>query len=134
MPCTAARPTSPARLSTCSWLALVLLCSLAFALPARAQIPAPAPEAATNPATAIAEVVARDSPRASMADFLALCRANQYAHAARYLELPQSEEQRGPVLAARLKAVLDREAWVDVEKLSPLATGDLEDDLPRAND
>jgi MscS family membrane protein len=80
------------------------------------------------------EEVARDSPRASMADFFALARTGQYAQAARYLDLPRAQVQRGAVLARRMQAVLDRRAWVDLDKLSPLSSGDLEDDLPRSTD
>jgi len=114
-----------------------LLVFAAFSLRGAAQFTPPLP--ASTPAAiasdaAPEELVERDSPRASMADFLALCRANQYDHAANYLELPRGQEKRGRVLAARLKAVLDREAWVDVEKLSPLSSGNLDDELPRAND
>jgi MscS family membrane protein len=80
------------------------------------------------------EVAARDSPRASMADFLAFARANDYERAAGYLELPRQHAERGAVLARRLKAVLDRMAWVDVEELSPLPSGDVDDGLPRYTD
>jgi hypothetical protein len=135
---------------SCAWLARALLIALALSLSlpvflyvglgldfAHAVPKAPLVAQANGfSATATEppkpeEEVARDSPRASMADFLALARANQYEQAARYLELPHDQAARGAVLARRIKAVLDRKAWVDVEKLSPLSTGDLEDDLPR---
>jgi MscS family membrane protein len=133
---------------SCSWLIRVSLIALALSLalpiwldPGQSALAAPqAPAAAADVAEGSAQVpvpeeeVARDSPRASMADFLALVRANQYDQAARYLELPRALSARGPVLARRIKAVLDRKAWIDLEKLSPLSSGNIEDDLPRFTD
>jgi MscS family membrane protein len=95
---------------------------------------APAPAANPPSTPAVEEPVARDSPRASVADFFALCRANQYDQAAHYLELPRAQEARGQVLAQRLKAVLDRKAWIELSQLSPLSSGDVEDELPRNTD
>lgn len=87
-----------------------------------------APEAAE-------ETVARDSPRASIADFLALCRAGDYKAAARYLDFgPHNDEQAGPELARKLKAVLDRRVWVEQDGLSPLPGGNPEDGLPAYTD
>ncbi|WP_437972341.1 mechanosensitive ion channel family protein [Sorangium sp. So ce260] len=71
--------------------------------------------------------VAPDSPRASMRHFFELSRAGDYAEAARYLDLPPRAD--GAALAQRLKAVLDRHIWLDVETLSPHPQGDAQDNL-----
>ncbi|XYH92334.1 mechanosensitive ion channel family protein [Sorangium sp. So ce1128] len=71
--------------------------------------------------------VAPDSPRASMRQYFELCRAGDYAEAARYLDLPP--RANGAELAQRLKAVLDRHIWLDVESLSPHPLGDSQDNL-----
>jgi len=76
--------------------------------------------------------LAPDSPRASMAEFVRLTRNGEYEEASKYLEIPRSLSERGAELAERLKAVLDRRAWLDVDKLSPLSTGKLDDGLPRS--
>ncbi|WP_434048652.1 MULTISPECIES: mechanosensitive ion channel family protein [Sorangium] len=98
--------------------------------------PPPAPAApAAAPAAAGAEdgvdpevsPVAPDSPRASMRHFFELCRAGNYAEAARYLDVPPGAN--GAELAQRLKAVLDRHLWVDLESLSPHSLGDTQDNL-----
>lgn len=80
------------------------------------------------------ETYARDSPRASMIHFLSLARSGDYATASDYLELSGSDEALGPELARKLKAVLDRRVWVEVEDLSPLATGNPDDGLPALTD
>ncbi|WP_437804919.1 mechanosensitive ion channel family protein [Sorangium sp. So ce1078] len=56
-----------------------------------------------------------------------LSRAGDYAEAARYLDLPPRAD--GAALAQRLKAVLDRHIWLDVETLSPHPQGDTQDNL-----
>ena len=81
-----------------------------------------------------ADEVARDSPRASMADFLARCRVGDWGKAAQYLEVPAERGGAGPELSRRLKAVLDRKAWVELEQLSPQPTGNTEDGLPPYTD
>ncbi len=80
------------------------------------------------------EVVARDSPRAALADFLARCRSGDFEAAAAYLELTTDDEPFGAVLARRLKAVLDRELWIEPEVLSPLPSGNPQDGLPPYTD
>src|SRR3990172_5267677 len=71
------------------------------------------------------------SPRASVMG-LPICRgvsraassrpggggAGGYGAAARYLEIPASLASRGPELARRLKAVLDRHFWIDMDLVS----------------
>jgi MscS family membrane protein len=89
--------------------------------PAATPVPSPTPEP-------VAE--AADSPRASARAFLDLTRKADYEHAARYLQLPAGEEGRGPELAYRLRAVLDRYLDIDTDALSPLSPGSAEDGLP----
>lgn len=80
------------------------------------------------------EQLAQDSPRAALGQFLDLCRANRYADAARFLDVPTAERARAPQLAERLKAVLDRHVWIDLSSVSPLSGGNAEDELPAGVD
>jgi len=73
---------------------------------------------------------APDSPRASVRAFLDLTANGKDLDAARYLSLDDSNRDQGPVLAERLRAVLDRYVNVDVDTLSPLPEGNLDDKLP----
>lgn len=82
-----------------------------------APTPTPAPEAAP------------DSPRATVAEYLGLARAGRFDEAARFLDLPDALDGRGPELARKLKLVLDRRLWIDLGKLSPLPAGHREDGL-----
>lgn len=76
--------------------------------------------------------MALDSPRASVKAFYEKCRAGDFTGAAEYLELPPGAD--GPRLAMRLKAVLDRYSWVDLEDVSPLSLGNSDDKLPAGVD
>ncbi|WP_437803904.1 mechanosensitive ion channel family protein [Sorangium sp. So ce693] len=91
--------------------------------------PSPPPPAAGAEAGPEPEAtpVAPDSPRASMRSFVELCRAGDYAEAARYLDVPP--RANGAELAQKLKAVLDRHLWLEVETLSPNPQGDTQDNL-----
>jgi MscS family membrane protein len=66
--------------------------------------------------------------------YLELCRAGDYPSAARYLALPPAQLERGSDLARRLKAVLDRHLWIDLDALSPSSAGDESDGLPAGLD
>jgi MscS family membrane protein len=104
------------------------------AAPAFAQVGAqqsPPPEAAASAEPTLV-VVAEDSPRAAVQSFLDLCRAGDYVAAARYLNVDPGDD--GADLARRLKAVLDRHLWVDLEALSPASDGDVGDGLPVGTD
>lgn len=71
------------------------------------------------------------SPRASVQGYLLAVRAEDYAHAARWLD--QSDPRaatRATALARRLSDVLETHLWVDLERVSPLAAGDTTDGLP----
>jgi len=69
------------------------------------------------------------SPRSAVTEYLTLSRRGDYAAAGRFFG--DVTEERGAELARRLKIVLDRHLWFDLELLSPLAEGDLNDGLPR---
>jgi MscS family membrane protein len=86
-----------------------------------------APDSQGGPAL---ETVAPDSPRASLSAYLDLCREGRHDAAARYLDLSPDSAGRGAELARRLKAVLDRHAWFDLDLISPRSGGDTEDGLP----
>ena len=135
----AARPRlDPARTACCigrvhvpRLFLIVSLAGLVLAPPAAAEglpgtseligpaapTPTPAPEAAP------------DSPRATVAEYLGLARAGRFGEAARFLDLPDALAGRGPELARKLKLVLDRQLWIDPDKLSPLPAGHREDGL-----
>jgi MscS family membrane protein len=107
----------------------------AAAAAAQAPVGPPPPTSASEaPASAAeAEVItapAPGSPRASVAEYLALAREGRFEDAARYLALPRADRGRGPTLAERLKAVLDRHLWVDLDLVSGLDEGDRSDGLP----
>lgn len=102
---------------------------LLLALPVRAQAPStsPTPPPEKTPAPVR---VAPDSPRASVLAYLEAARAGQYTAAARYLDVPPADASRAPLLARRLKTVLDRFLWIDLEALSPDSAGKRDDGLP----
>ena len=108
---------------------LLLLC-LSVSLAAQAPAPGGQPPAAppiVEPEEAVD--VAADSPRASLKAFLDAGRAAQWDEAARYLSVPDDQRDRRAELAERLKAVLDRHLWFDLEEISPLSRGRLDDGL-----
>jgi MscS family membrane protein len=92
-----------------------------------------------TPAAAGEEVgIDRSSPQATMRGYLEACRDGAYERATRYLNLdpvpPDERAERGPVLAAQLKAVLDQKLWVDLESLSSEPAGHQEDGLAVGRD
>jgi len=91
-----------------------------------AATPAPTPEPTPEPVPE-----APDSPRASARSFVELAaRKGDFEKAARYLSLPAGEEARGPELARRLRAVLERHLDIDLDAVSPLSEGAQQDGLP----
>jgi MscS family membrane protein len=70
------------------------------------------------------------SPRAALEQFFLLARGGRYADAAAYLDLPDSSRDARAAAARRLKAVLDRELWIDLERVSPDPAGNTADGLP----
>lgn len=101
------------------------------AAPALAQAPpGPTPDA-TPPATGHEPLESPPaSPRAALEDFLALSRQGRYDEAARRLKLPDGQAGRGAELARRLKAVLDRHLWIDLETVSDKPEGAPQHGLP----
>lgn len=67
------------------------------------------------------------SPRAAVEEFLRLSAMNDWTGAADFLAVPIVAREQAPVLARRLKAVLDQRIALDVRALSPLAVGDTTD-------
>jgi MscS family membrane protein len=123
----------------CLILLFAILSLAALTAPAAAQ-PRPAPGVETHAAPGngagsgegakAALEMAPDSPRASVKSYLDLCRAGEYAEAAEYLDLAEPQKAQGPVLARKLKAVLDRQIWVKIEDISPASLGRDNDNLP----
>ena len=75
-------------------------------------------------------VVEPGSPRQSIEAFYTLTSKNDYARAARYLDLPPGTDSlRAAELAEHLRAVLDRYLWVNLDELSPATGGDTDDGL-----
>jgi MscS family membrane protein len=79
-------------------------------------------------AAATPAVPSPGSPRHALEQYLSLARAGRSAEAAAYLDL--SDTTQGPALARRLKAVLDRYLWIDLDRVSSLTVGDTADGLP----
>jgi MscS family membrane protein len=87
---------------------------------------------APNASSAVEEKVAADSPRAAMAEFRRLTRTQDFAGAARYLDLSSVDQADGPILAQHLREVLSRHLWIDLDKISSNSRGN-PDDAPGAN-
>ena len=108
------------------------------AAPAPAQTPPavqPAPAPAIFPSVAEPPpVYVATTPRGAVFRFLDEARQVDYKSAATHLDLrsiPQKDrEDQGPHLARQLKVVFDRNRWFDLEKVSDLPTGDVDDGLP----
>jgi MscS family membrane protein len=75
-----------------------------------------------------------DSPRVSLSTYLSACNHGDYAQAAEYLELLPNETARGPALARRLKAVLDRHLSIDFETVSADSGGNRADGAPGSDE
>jgi MscS family membrane protein len=83
-----------------------------------------------RPRVETAEGVDPDSPRAAVRGFERAARRGDWDAAAKWLALPPEEAGRGPELARRLAAVLDRHLEIRLDLLSPRAAGDSADGLP----
>jgi MscS family membrane protein len=105
------------------------------ALTARTAHPQPGASPRDSARVERPEPVSPGSPRVAVEQFLSLARAGQYAEAAAYLDLADSlRVEHGAGMARRLKAVLDRHLWIDLERISPLTIGDTTDGLPETMD
>ncbi len=94
--------------------------------PVRAQATPPPP--AASPASGAHP--SPGSPRTSVVSFLELSRSGRWNEAARFLEPPPRIVGSPAALAQRVKAVLDSNAWLDPNDLSPLDEGRRDDGLP----
>jgi MscS family membrane protein len=108
--------------------AFAVLSGLALSTAAPAQSLVGSSPTPVSPQDLVPEV-SPDSPRASIQEYLDACRAGQFDEAAKFLDLDNGMQARGADLARRLKDVLDRHLWIDFNRLSPLAEGDLNDGL-----
>jgi MscS family membrane protein len=124
------------RLRLAAITALTLLATSAWGAEER-----PADESPTaTPAQSeeVEQELDRANPRGAMLAFLDASRSGDFERAARHMDLsrlPAAErESKGPLLARRLKLVLDRELWVDLEMLSAEPQGHLDDGLPSRRD
>lgn len=70
------------------------------------------------------------SPRAALQKYLELGRKGRFTEAGGYLDVPKAREKERSELARRLLAVLDRRVWVDIDKVSDVDEGALNDGLP----
>ncbi|HYW33466.1 MAG TPA: mechanosensitive ion channel family protein [Gemmatimonas sp.] len=103
-----------------------LVALLATTAPARLTAQNPGFGPATTP-NAQPSAVSALSPRAALQEFQRLSRAGDYESAARFLLVPESQRDRAPLLARRLRTVLDQRLALDYGRISPLATGDTSD-------
>lgn len=118
-----------------AWLGVALGLLLGLARPSFAGAPvvAVAGVSASEPKPEETEV-AIDSPRASMARFVAAANGGRWAEAATYLELSRADTPRGPELARKLHDVLNHKLWLDPNLLSPSSAGKRDDQLPQGVD
>lgn len=117
-------------------IAVSLASSPAFSqIPGLPTTPAPAAPAPTEaPAPPEAPpVYANITPRGATYNFLAEARRVDYVAAAAHLDLSgvpaEQREEQGPLLARRLKVILDRALWLDFEKISDEPGGNRDDGL-----
>jgi MscS family membrane protein len=75
----------------------------------------------------------RGSPRGTVNGYLEACREGDYKKASNYLDLRRIPGG-GPTLARKLRTVLSRTLWVDVETLSQDHKGTANDGLPSYRD
>jgi MscS family membrane protein len=120
-------------------LAFWLVTGLAGDGRAQASEDAPPQPAVADPSKPIGpeDPFNRGTPRGSMHGFLTASRARGYERAAEYLDLrglPSDEQDRGPEMARRLKAVLDQTIWIDIGNLSDSNAGTPNDGLPAWQD
>jgi len=130
-----AAPRAASRRATAAALAAAALLIAAATAPAAEQSP---PETDSERPTGPPDEFDRGTPRSAALGYLVASREGDYERAANYLSLgsvPESERARkGPLLARQLKTVLDRELWVDLDRLSVEPEGNRDDGLPPRRD
>lgn len=103
-----------------------MVLSMGGASPAAAQFGLPKGPAPDTSPTAVSPA----SPRAALQEFLRHANAGDWEGAAEYLATSPAQRERAPVLARRLKTVIDQRLALDLASVSPLVTGDtLDGDL-----
>lgn len=108
-----------------------LLLVLALLAPASPAAPGPSPTSAVaSPAPDAAARAGDATPRATLQTWLDLEREGRHVEAAEKIELPLELSSRGPELSLRLKAVLDRHLWFDMNAVSDAPEGSAEEGLP----
>lgn len=112
----------------------LLLLVVAWAPPVHAQEPSPTAAPTTSTTLAEQDDVGYDTPRSTMRGFLWAGRAGDWATAATHLDLRDKKPAEGPDIAQRLKTVLDRKLWVDLDALSNDPDGEKNDGLPDRRD
>ncbi|MCC6408359.1 MAG: mechanosensitive ion channel [Planctomycetes bacterium] len=115
-------------------LSFLLTCALAGASPTPEPLSGGQGDGASPQAPERAEVAGENTPQGAVQTYLEACRDNRYEDAARYLDLANvpaaARAETGPLLAKKLKVVLDQTIWVDLDALSTDPRGRLDDDLP----
>ena len=111
--------------------------AVGVSIPAETQAPEDKESKTVKPAVPIDEYD-RGTPRGTVEGFLTASRNGDYEKAARYLDLRnlpgRVAKEGGLELARKLKIVLDRALWVDLEKLSNDPDGQGKDGLPTFRD
>ena len=102
------------------------------------QVAAEQPKPVSEKPEAPQDELERGTPRTSVKEFFGATRKRDYEKAAQYLDLRHlptgMNKSQGPQLARRLKIVLDRTVWVDLDTLSVDPKGHREDGLPSYRD
>ncbi len=120
--------------AACQTLLALAVVSFACAEAHAQKAPAAPPAAGAADAGEAEEAYDHDSPRASMVHFMSLARSGDFEAAGDYLDVAPADVKLAPELARKLQAVLDRKLWIEVESLSPLASGNTEDGIAGASD
>ncbi|MBW2247806.1 MAG: mechanosensitive ion channel family protein [Deltaproteobacteria bacterium] len=130
------------RLTTCFLILIVTGTMMGYlavgaAIPAETQAPEDTGNKTVEQDVPIDEFD-RGTPRGTVEGFLSASRNGEYEKAAQYLDLRnlpgRVAKEGGPELARKLKIVLDRALWVDLEKLSTDPEGQGKDGLPAFRD
>lgn len=111
------------------WMALGLVLFVTAPPFAAAQIPGlskPSEPAATEPAS---DPMGRSTPRGALVAFTRAVHREDFAAAARYLQLEGAQRRNAASLATELKSIIDRELQESISRISDEPTGALDDGL-----
>jgi len=85
---------------------------------------------ATRGSRGLSSNISQRSPRATITGFFEAAREGRFRDASIFLELPEGiSTSNAAAVAFRLRAVLDRHLWFDLEMLSSATEGKLDDEL-----